>query len=106
MPAPKAATSGRNVSLNAHMNRFVDEQVASGRHQSASEVVSEALRRYEADIAAELAGLEMIRRIAREGQELLGRGEVTVVEGHSDTAALFRRVSGRDLPWTDPARRG
>jgi len=41
------------VSLPAQQARFLDEQVAQGRHGSASEAVTEALRRYEADVACE-----------------------------------------------------
>ncbi|MCJ8519443.1 putative addiction module CopG family antidote [Pseudorhizobium tarimense] len=38
--------------LQQHVSDFVDREVASGRHRSASEVVTEALRRYEDDISA------------------------------------------------------
>lgn len=47
--------TGRNVSLTDQSARFVEGQVKTGRHQSASEVVREALRRYESGLAAEQA---------------------------------------------------
>lgn len=39
----------RSVTLDDQLEKFVDEQVASGRFGSVSEVVSEGLRRFEAD---------------------------------------------------------
>ena|SRR5438445_8077683 len=38
---------GMNVSLTKHFNRYVAEKIASGRYQSASEVIREALRELE-----------------------------------------------------------
>jgi putative addiction module CopG family antidote len=58
------ANHGRDVSLTEHHSRFVDTQVEEGHHASASEVVSEALRRYEADIAAESAAIAALQAIA------------------------------------------
>ena len=58
------AHHGRDVSLTDRHRRFVDTQVESGRHASASEVVDEALRRYEADIAAEAAAVAALQAIA------------------------------------------
>lgn len=52
--------SGRNVSLTPRLNRFVDGQVETGRHQNASEVIREALRRYEEEIDAERQLLDML----------------------------------------------
>lgn len=47
--------SGRNFSLTDRLSGFINREVTSGRHQNASEVVREALRRYEDDIEAEKA---------------------------------------------------
>lgn len=58
------ANPGREISLTDRHRRFVDTQVEEGRHASASEVVSEALRRYETDIAAESAAIAALQAIA------------------------------------------
>ena len=55
-----------NVNLTDRLSAFVDAQVRSGRHQNASEVVREALRRYEAALTAEAGVAEAIRAVARE----------------------------------------
>ena len=59
--------SGRNFSLTDRLSGFIDKEVASGRHQNASEVVREALRRYEDDITAEHASLAVLEKIAKTG---------------------------------------
>ncbi len=87
--------TARNVSLTDHPASFVDQQVTSGRHQNASEVVREALRRYESELAAEQACVEMIRGIAREGREAIRRGEYAFIDEGEAREALFRRVTGR-----------
>ena len=65
--------TARNVSLTDRLDTFVEQQVSTGRHQSASEVVREALRRYEADLTAEAACIEMIRGIAHAGRDAIAR---------------------------------
>ena len=47
----------RTITLSEPLDAFVEEQVRTGRHQSASGVVGEALRRYQEDLAAERANL-------------------------------------------------
>jgi antitoxin ParD1/3/4 len=93
--------AARNVNLTDRLGDFVDRQVESGRHQNASEVVREALRRYQFDLEAEEAALEAIRTIAREGREAIGRGEFLLIDGEQARADLFRRLSGRKAPWAE-----
>ncbi|MBB5693870.1 type II toxin-antitoxin system ParD family antitoxin [Muricoccus pecuniae] len=57
--------AARNVNLTDRLAAFVDEQVRNGRHQNASEVVREALRRYEAALAAERDAMGMVRAALR-----------------------------------------
>lgn len=45
----------RSFDVPEQQSRFIDAQVERGTHRSASEVVGEALRRYEADLAPEVA---------------------------------------------------
>lgn len=87
---------GRNVNLTEHLSGFVDEQVHSGRHQNASEVVREALRRYEDSLAAERERVEAIRAVIREGREALARGDFAAIDGPEDTEALLSRLTRRD----------
>jgi antitoxin ParD1/3/4 len=58
---------GKNtsVSLSAHFDRFIDDQVKSGRYGSASEVIREALRLME----TRETRLEMLRRAINDGLE-------------------------------------
>ncbi|MFI4986314.1 MAG: type II toxin-antitoxin system ParD family antitoxin [Alphaproteobacteria bacterium] len=86
---------GRNFSLTRHLSEFINRQVTTGRHQSASEVVREALRRYEDDIAAERASLAAIRAVAEEGIAAIERGEYTLVEGAVGSRALLSRLNDR-----------
>jgi antitoxin ParD1/3/4 len=89
------AVTARNVSLTDRLDTFVEQQVATGRHQSASEVVREALRRYEADLAAEAACIEMIRGIAHAGRDAIARGDFAVIDSDDARQALFRRITGK-----------
>ncbi len=94
--------SGRNVNLTDHLNAFVDDQVRSGRHQNASEVVREALRRYEDDLSAERERVEAIRHVIREGREAIARGDFTVIAAADDSKALLARLTRRDpVPLAD-----
>ncbi|MDE1150747.1 MAG: type II toxin-antitoxin system ParD family antitoxin [Azospirillaceae bacterium] len=81
--------AGRNFSLTEHLSSFVDDQVTCGRHQNASEVVREALRRYEDDIVAELANLALLEKVANAGIEAITRGDYVTVENEDQHQALM-----------------
>lgn len=87
--------TARNVSLTDRLDAFVEQQVTTGRHQSASEVVRGALRRYEADLTAEAACIELIRGIAHEGRDAIARGDFAMIDGDDARKALFRRITGK-----------
>ena len=87
--------SGRNFSLTDRLSDFVDKEVASGRHQNASEVVREALRRYEDDVAAEHAGLAVIEKIAEQGIAAIERGDFTLISGPDGSRSLLERLNAR-----------
>ncbi|GGA92189.1 hypothetical protein GCM10011491_20250 [Brucella endophytica] len=87
--------SGRNFSLTDHLSSFIDREVESGRHQNASEVIREALRRYEDDINAELASLAVIEKVAAEGIVAIESGNFTLVSGPEDSQALLDRLKAR-----------
>jgi antitoxin ParD1/3/4 len=86
---------GRNFSLTNHLSAFVDAQVGSGRHQNASEVIREALRRYEDDVRAEAANAAMIEKVAAQGADAIARGDYTLVHGSSQSRALLKRLNAR-----------
>ncbi|WP_372396006.1 type II toxin-antitoxin system ParD family antitoxin [Azospirillum sp. HJ39] len=90
---------GRNFSLTDRLSAFVDRQVEDGRHQNASEVVREALRRYQDDLEAERASLAAIEAVAERGVSAIEGGEFRLVAGGEDRRALLddlnRRAAGR-----------
>jgi antitoxin ParD1/3/4 len=87
--------AGRNFSLTAHLSEFVTEQAASGRHQNASEVVREALRRYEEDVEAERASLKVLERVAARGLSDIAEGRYTLVSGPEDARKLMAQFDAR-----------
>lgn len=64
-----------NVSLTPELERFITEQVESGRYRSASEVVRDAVRLLEQAIAERQAKLEALRQAVEVGVGELDRGE-------------------------------
>lgn len=87
--------AGRNFSLTEPLSEFVDREVASGRHQNASEVVREALRRYEGDLEREQADLAIIAKVAETGLSAIARGEFTFVSGEEGAQTLVERLAAR-----------
>jgi antitoxin ParD1/3/4 len=97
--------SGRNFSLTTRLSRFVDRQVASGRHRSASEVVREALRRYEDDLEAERVSLDAIAAVAADGRAAIARGDFRLVSGPDDARALIDELAADTRPAAGARRR-
>jgi antitoxin ParD1/3/4 len=87
--------SGRNFSLTPHLSTFVDRQVDSGRHQNASEVVREALRRYEDDLEVERAVVAAIGALADQGAAAIERGDYRLISGPEDACALLADLERR-----------
>ncbi len=58
-----------NVNLTPQLEELVRQKVSSGRYNSASEVVREALRLMEAQDQLQAAKLEQLRQDIREGLE-------------------------------------
>lgn len=65
-----------SVSFTPEQAQFLSSCVASGRYQSASEVVREALRLLEDRQALNQAEVERARAHVQEGAEQLDRGDV------------------------------
>jgi antitoxin ParD1/3/4 len=85
--------AGRNFSLTEHLSDFIDKQVKKGRHQNASEVVREALRRYEDDILTEKASLAIIEEVAARGLADIARGDYTTIASPDDERRLLERLN-------------
>lgn len=84
--------AGRNFSLTEPLSDFVDREVSSGRHQNASEVVREALRRYESDLEREQADLAIISKVAETGLSAIARGDFTHISGDEGASKLVERL--------------
>ena len=65
-----------NISLTPELESFVDSRVASGRYQSASEVVRAALRLLETEEREREAALAEVRQKIQLGLDQIQRGEV------------------------------
>jgi antitoxin ParD1/3/4 len=79
-----------NVSLTPRLQRFVNSRVASGRYQSASEVVREGLRLLEEQEAAKRTALQELRKKVAVGLEQARRGELL------DGEEVFRELERRN----------
>ncbi|MGA3001601.1 MAG: type II toxin-antitoxin system ParD family antitoxin [Acetobacteraceae bacterium] len=91
------ANTGRNFSLTEHQRRFVSDQVVNGRHASGSEVIREALRRYEDDVLREQARLAALNRQAEKGEAAYARGDYTTLNGREALRVFIRQSGTRGL---------
>ena len=89
------ANTGRNFSLTEHQQRFVSEQIANGRHASGSEVIREALRRYEDDILCEQARLAALNKLTEEGEAAYARGDYSRLSSREELRGFIRRSGAR-----------
>jgi antitoxin ParD1/3/4 len=84
-----AARTTINVSLTPHLGRFVNARVASGRYQSASEVIRESLRLLEERETMKEATLGDLRKKIAVGLEQARRGDLL------DGEQVFRQLEER-----------
>ena len=75
-----------NISLTPHLRRLVSSRVASGRYQSASEVVREGLRLLEEKDTRRVLTLGELRKKIAVGLEQARRGEL------ADGEDVFREL--------------
>ncbi len=74
----------RNVDLTSHYDRFVEDQIASGRFKDAGEVMRAGLRLLEQQTAEDREKLAALRALATGAFGELDRGEGTVMDGSRD----------------------
>src|SRR5271155_238226 len=96
----------RNVNLTEHLDRVIEEGIASGRFSNASEVVREGLRLLEQREQEDRAKLEWLRAAAKEGFDAAGRGDyVTLRSGQEidDFVDQVRREVSKNVA-AEPSR--
>jgi antitoxin ParD1/3/4 len=79
-----------NVSLTPELEKFIESRVKSGRYQTASEVVREALRLLEAHEQTREEALVRVRAKLQRGLEQAERGEVR--DGEEVMEELLQRL--------------
>jgi len=89
-----ASRATLNVSLTPELGRVIESRLRSGKYQTASEVVREALRLLEARDRAPVAGVAELRAEIELGLDQLRRGEA--VDGDAFFDALQARRIGAD----------
>src|SRR5262245_19293072 len=94
-----ASRTTMNISLTPELEAFVASRVASGRYQSASEVVRAGLRLLETQELEREAALDEVRRKVAEGLDQARRGQLL------DGEAVFDALDRQDEPWHDAAER-
>jgi antitoxin ParD1/3/4 len=89
LPRKEWTLPTRNINLTEHFDRFVADQVASGRYSNASEIVREALRLMEEREQERQAKLKALRRAAKEGFDEIDQGKGIILKGKK---AIGRRL--------------
>jgi putative addiction module CopG family antidote len=86
------ANDGRNVSLTERRRHFIDTQVETGRHASASKVVREALRRYESDLDAEKAAIDALSALAEKSEAGEAIGDFVDIEDRAHLSRVMTQI--------------
>lgn len=89
------ADAERSFNLAEQHQRFIDRQIVSGRHATDSEVVREALRRYEADLEAGVMHRTTLQELAERGERDVARGAFTVIRDDAHLDEILDRASKR-----------
>ena len=87
--------TARNVNLTEHYDRFVNEQVASGQFENASEVVRAGLRLLEQRSREEQEKLAALRALAAEGFDELDQGRGIHLDGDERLAEYIGQLGRR-----------
>jgi antitoxin ParD1/3/4 len=90
-----ATRTSLNVSLTPELEKFVQDRVAGGRYQTASEVVREGLRLLELQERDRDEAFKALKEKLQRAAEQAQRGEV--VDGEAYFEQLFARL-GKKIP--------
>ena len=93
----------RNVVLTERQERLIENLVASGRYQNASEVLREGLRLVEQRETDEAAKLKALRKAARRGFGALDRGKYTEFEDSDELRTYLNDLSEAIISRTNGA---
>ena len=80
------------VSLTPKLDEYVREKIESGLYNSASEVVSDALRLMQEHEALRKAKLERLSEEVRKGELDAATGRGTTIENDEELDAFFERL--------------
>ena len=89
-----ASRTTLNVSLTPELDEFISSKVASGRYQSASEVIRQGLRLLQEQEMTRQAQLDRLRAQINLGLDQANRGEL--LDGEEVFDELEKRFAGRD----------
>ena len=84
-----------NVSLTPQLEKLVERRVASGKYNSASEVVRTALRLLEQREKEDKARIEWLRSAAHEGFDEIERGNFTTLTSRKELAGHMKGLRRR-----------
>jgi antitoxin ParD1/3/4 len=82
----------RNVDLTEHLDRFIEDGVASGRFSNAGEVVREGLWLLEEREQEDKAKLEWLRPAAKEGFDDIERGDYVTLRSDKEISDFFGQL--------------
>lgn len=88
-----------NVSITPHFSKFIREKVKSGRYTNASEVVREALRRFEQEeMLTEQSSIvdpDNVKEAVLQGFASIERGDFTEINTQADLQRFFGDIVHR-----------
>lgn len=84
-----------NVSLTPELEKLVNRKVSTGKYQSASEVVREALRLLDERDLIRKARLDSLRGELERGVEQIEAGGITLFDGREIKATARRQKARR-----------
>lgn len=87
--------ASQKVDLTSHFDRFVEEQVASGRFKDAGEVVRAGLRLLELQTAEEREKLAALRAMARQAFDEIDSAQSIELNGNQELADYVARLGRR-----------
>ena len=82
----------RNVNLNEHFDRFIDDGITSGRFSNASEIVVEALRLLEEREQEDQVKLEWLRAAAKEGFDAIDAGDYIALRSEKEIDDFLKQI--------------